>query len=118
MVAVARRFLLPCAAPSRDAGRQGLSRDRGEDVNLAVCRVKFDDAIREGEEGVVASNADIRPGTETGAALADENVARDDRLAAEFFHAEALADAVAPVAYAALTFFMRQSGSPIRLKSW
>ena len=87
-------------------------------MHLAVGAVEFDDAVRAGEEGVVATDPDVGAGTETGAALANDDVACDDRLAAEFFHAEALADAVAPVAYAALTFFMRQSGSPIRLKFW
>ena len=59
------------------------------------------------EERVVAAHADVRARAETGAALADEDVAGDDRLAAKFFHAQPLADAVAAVAYAALTFFMR-----------
>jgi hypothetical protein len=85
----------------------------GEDVHLAVGPVELDQAVDQSEEGVVAADADVRPGAETRAALADDDVAGDDRLAAKFFHAEAFADAIAPVAYAALTFFMRHSGSPI-----
>ena len=84
-------------------------------MDPAVGAVELDHAVREREEGVVAADADVGSGAETGAALANEDVAGDDRLAAKFFHAEALADAIASVAYAALTFFMRHSGSPIRL---
>jgi hypothetical protein len=40
------------------------------------------------------------------ATLANDDVAGDDQLTAEFFHAEAFADAVAPVLRATLTFFM------------
>jgi hypothetical protein len=79
-------------------------------VHPAVDAVELDHAIREGEQGVVATDADIRSGAEAGAALANNDVAGNNSLAAEFFHAEALADAIASVAYAALTFFMRHSG--------
>ena len=41
-----------------------------------------------------------------GTALADEDAAGGDKLTAKFFDAEALADAIASVAYAALTFLM------------
>src|SRR5271156_2617179 len=99
MVARARR------ARDRRAARDGYL--GSEDVDLAVGAVKLDHAVDEREERVVATHADIGPGAKTGAALADQDVAGDDSLAAKFFHAEALADAVAPVAYAALTFLMR-----------
>ncbi len=46
------------------------------------------------------------PGDKFAAALADEDAAGGYGLAAKFFYAEALADAVASVFDAALTFFM------------
>ena len=85
-----------------------------EDVDLAVGAVELDEPVGQREERVVASDADIGPGAETGAALADEDVAGDDRFTAKFLDPETLADAVAPVAYAALTFFMRYDRSPIK----
>src|SRR5271154_6152985 len=106
-------MVLRAAVEASRGARRHLSRF-GQDVHLAVRLVELHGAVDEREERVIAADADVRAGTEPGAALADQDVAGDDRFAAKFFHAEALADAVAPVAYAALTFLMRHSGSPIR----
>ena len=46
------------------------------------------------------------PGDKFRAALADDDAAGGDEFAAKFFYAEPFADAVAPVANAALTFLM------------
>ena len=51
-----------------------------------------------GEEGVVATEADIVARPELGAALTHEDVAGEHVLAAELLHAEALAGGIAPVA--------------------
>ena len=50
------------------------------------------------ENRVVAAETDIGAGLPTGAALADDDVAGNDRLAAVFLHAEAAAFRIAPVA--------------------
>src|SRR4051812_23148037 len=63
-------------------------------------------AIDEREQGVVAAAADADTRMHLGAALADQDVAGDHRLAAEFFHAETLAARVASVFDGALSFFM------------
>src|SRR5277367_1871717 len=106
--------ITPHAQSSKKRNGDDLGREQRQDVDPAVDAVELDHAVDEREERVIAAHADVRAGMETRAALANNDVARDDFLAAEFFHAEALADAIAPVAYAALTFFMRHSGSPIR----
>src|ERR1700678_4477145 len=79
---------------------------RGIDVYTAAAAVEFHVAIDEGENGVVAAEADVAAGEEFGAALADDDIAGNDGLAAEFLYAEPLADAIAAVLDAALTFFM------------
>src|SRR5690348_12054055 len=48
-------------------------------------------AVRGREQGVVPAHADIVAGMKLGAALADDNVAGDNRFAAEFLHAQSLA---------------------------
>ena len=67
---------------------------------------ELDHAVRDGEDGVVAAEAHALAGVELGASLANDDVARDDRLAGELLHAEALADGVAAVARRSLSFFM------------
>src|SRR3954453_22416088 len=52
----------------------------------------------EGEEGVVAATADVHAGVEVRAALADDDLAGLDDLAAEALDAEALGVGVAAVA--------------------
>ena len=63
---------------------------------------------RQGEDGVVTAHAHSLAGVPLGAALADDDVARDYFLAAEFFHAEALAAGVATVLDRTLTFLVSQ----------
>jgi len=75
-------------------------------VHAAAFAVETDLAVDEGEDGVISPETDILAGQELRAALADDDVAGDDGLAAEFFHAETLANAVASVLNTALTFFM------------
>ncbi len=52
----------------------------------------------EGEERVVATTADVGAGVEVGAALADDDLAGVDDLAAETLHAESLGVGVTTVA--------------------
>src|ERR1700677_4529870 len=72
--------------------------DLVQHVHAAIGLVVLDHAVGQGEEGVIAADADVGPGAKPGAALADQDVAGHDRLAAKFFHAEPLAYAVATVA--------------------
>ena len=69
------------------------------DMDAALLFLKADDAGDEGKKGVVAAHADVFAGIPPRAALADDDVARDDGVAAKFFHAESLAVAIAPVFY-------------------
>ena len=62
--------------------------------------------INEGKNGVIASKADIAAGMEFCAALAKDDVSRDDGLPAKLLYAEAFADAVASILDASLTFFV------------
>ena len=80
-------------------------RGNGEPVPLEIRSVgngysaaSFSGAVGGGEQGVVAADADILAGIHLGAALADDDVARQDLLAAEALHAQALAVRIAAVA--------------------
>src|SRR5215470_7759830 len=65
-----------------------------------------------GEEGVVGPHADVGAGMEGGAALAHDDVAGRDDLAAIALHAQALARRVAAVAGAAACFLVCHSATP------
>ena len=71
------------------SGETGLG--ASDDVHAARVLVELDVAIDEGKERVVTANADPEPRMDFRPALADENVAGYDGLAAGFFQAEALA---------------------------
>ena len=85
--------------------RRGCNR-HGVDIDPATFAVEADGAVHEGENRVIAAQADVLARHEPGAALADDDVAGDDDLRAKFLHAEAFADAVASVFDGSLTFFM------------
>jgi len=72
-----------------------------------VSLVVLDRAVLEREERPIATDADILAGMDASAALADEDVAGDDGLAAKFLHAEPLRVTVAAVTRCSLTFFVR-----------
>lgn len=76
------------------------------DSNLTTFFVEGNHAIGQGEERVVASHTYVLTGMETGAALAYDDVAGDDALAAELLDSEALRSAVASVFTGSLSFFM------------
>src|ERR1700731_4076149 len=97
------------------AGRNGLfgglrrqRRDRDEGAAVGAGAVG-DGALDLGEEGVVAAHVDMLAGVVLGAALADDDVAGHDDLAAELLDAEAAATGIAPVARGAAGFLMRHS---------
>jgi hypothetical protein len=78
----------------------------GHDVHAAAVLVELHLAVHERKERPIAARADVLARDEFAAALADDDAARADDFAAKFFYAQPFADAVAPVADAALTFFM------------
>ena len=67
------------------------------DVHLAVDFVEFDLAVGEGEQCPVAADADIFTCVQLAATLADDDVARDDGLAAKLLYAETFRVALATV---------------------
>ncbi len=65
-------------------------------------------AFDDGEDRVVLAEHRARPRVKAGAALADDDVARNDVLATELLHAEALGIGIATVAGRAGAFFGRK----------
>ena len=75
-------------------------------IHAAAFAVEEHLAINQCKKRVVAAHADANARMHLGAALADDDVAGDDRLTAKFFHAEAFAAGIATVFDGALSFFM------------
>jgi len=94
------------ASPDKMISRLILGRSFGDDIDAVAAFIEGDLAIGEGEQRPIATGADVLTGDELRAALADEDAAGGDELAAKSFYSEAFADAIAPVPDAALTFFM------------
>ena len=82
--------------------QRGLSLD--DDVHLAVGLVELDHTVLEREKRPIAAGADVLSGADLGAALADDDVAGDDFLAAELFHTETFGRGIATVARGTCTF--------------
>src|SRR6478609_4343954 len=83
---------------------------RFTDVDFSA--LELDLAGLEGEEGVVLADADVEAGVEAGAALADDDRAGADGLAAVGLDAEVLGVGVAAVPGGAAAFLMCH-GSPL-----
>src|SRR4051794_37073066 len=80
------------------------------DEHPAVALLELHAALDHRVDGVVAAEADVLAGVPLGAALADQDVARDHRLAAELLDAQALARGVAAVARTAACFLVCHGG--------
>src|SRR5438270_13827201 len=76
------------------------------DVNAATSAIEPNTAVHERENRVIATEPDVFTRLKFRAALADNDVPRDHALAAEFFNAKPLANAVSAVFNTALSFFM------------
>src|SRR6266550_7055860 len=76
------------------------------DIHSSSRPIEAHVPIDQRKNGVVATKPDVFTGQKFRSPLSHNNVARDDQLASEFFHAQSLADAIAPVLYAALSFFV------------
>jgi hypothetical protein len=75
-------------------------------IDAAAMFVEQDPPVNQREQGPIASGADVLAGDEFRAALTHQNAPGRDLLAPKFFDAEPFADAIPPVANAALSFFM------------
>ena len=84
---------------------KSVTRRNDVDDLAAALRAELDRASREREQRVVATTADVGARVEVRAALADDDLARDDDLAAEALDAEALRVGVATVASGAMRPF-------------
>src|SRR5665213_3646119 len=93
-----RRFV---SAIGAKAQRRLLGGLLGSHMDFAA--LEFDDAVFQGEDRVVATEADVEAGVELGSALADDDGAGGDGLSAVGFDAAVLRVAVAAVLGGALT---------------
>jgi len=75
-------------------------------IYAAATLVEAHHPVHKGEDGVILAHTDVAPWNPLRAALADDDVSGDDGLAAEFFHAQALAATVATVFDTTLTFLV------------
>jgi hypothetical protein len=71
-----------------------------------VADAEGDFAIGEGKQGVVCAHADIAPWVNPGAALANDDVARNGGFATELFDAQAAAFTIPAVGAASTCFFV------------
>src|SRR5687768_9793048 len=104
-------------SPCRTNGRARLfggrlARDHGDVGPAAGAGAEAHAAFDQREQGVIAAHADVPAGMPARPALADDDVAGHDALAAEFLDPEALARRVAPVPRAAACLLMRHLRSP------
>ena len=79
----------------------------------AALRTELDCACRKSEQRVVPAAADVDAGVEVGAALANNDLACVDNLAAETLHAETLRVRVAAVASGACSLFVCHECEPL-----
>src|SRR5437870_10319985 len=86
--------------------KSDLRRRHRIDIHSSSRPIEAHVPIDQRKNGVVATEPDILTRQKFRPPLPHNNVARDDQLASEFFHAQSLADAIAPVLYAALSFFV------------
>src|SRR5204862_898006 len=92
--------------PRRIGKGNDLFRSNRIDVDPPSAAIEADVAVDQCENSVITTEADVLSRQKFRAALADDDVAGHDQLAAESFYTETLANAVAAVLDAALSFFM------------
>jgi hypothetical protein len=86
-------------------------RRQGIDIHPSSRSVEAHIPIDQRENRVVAAEPYILARQEFRSALPDNDVASDDQLTSKFFNAQPLADAIAPVLYATLSFFVSHNYS-------
>ena len=97
--------------PSFGRGGLGIDRDKPLPAHL---RLELHDTLGEGEQRVVAAAADVVPGMELRAELADDDAPCADVLTAVALHTAPLSGGVTPVARASLSFLVCHLISPTR----
>src|SRR5437773_8666613 len=88
------------------SGEERLFRSDRIDIDSSSAAIEADVAVDQSENRVIAAEANVLTRQKFRAALANNDVASHDQLAAESFYTEPLANAVAAVLNAALSFFM------------
>src|SRR5207248_9618924 len=86
-----------------------LTSPRRIDVHPPSRPIEAHIPIDQRKNGVVATKSDILPRQKFCSPLPDDNVTGDNQLAPKFLHAQSFADAIAPVLYATLSFFVSHS---------
>src|SRR6266404_3247778 len=99
------RYTASWPEPERRIDRLFSSRDR-IDIHPSPSPIEAHISIHQRKNCIIAAEPHISSRQKFRPALADNNVASDNHLAAKFFHAQPFADAVAAVLDAALSFFM------------
>ena len=92
-------------SPNNQRLARGVRSSR-DHVHPATASIEPHLPVNQGENSVVAPQPDVLAGKKLCPALADENIAGKHLLRAEFLYSEALADAVATIFDAALSFFV------------
>src|SRR5215831_2656578 len=82
------------------------TRRLGQHIDSATVLIERHFSIGQGEEGPVPTGADVLAGDKFCSPLPNQDAAGCDKLAAKSFNSQPLADAVAPITNAALTFLM------------
>ena len=95
-----------CLKVSPNSANRQLLRQQGIDIHPSSRPVEAHVSIDQGKNRVVATEADILARQKFRSALPDNDVAGDNQLAPKFFDAQPLADAIAPILYATLSFFV------------
>src|ERR1700736_386846 len=103
-----RYFMKATGYTALAANREGkrLFRSDRIDVDPSSTAIEADVAVDQSENRVIAAEPDIFTRQKFRAALANDDVAGHDQLAAESFYTETFANAVAAILNAALSFFM------------
>jgi hypothetical protein len=99
------RYTADGSEPESRIDRLFSSRDR-IDIDPPASPIEAHVSIHQRENRVIAAYSDIFPRQKFGSTLTDNDVTRDNDLATKFFHTQPLADAVAAILDAALSFFM------------
>jgi hypothetical protein len=81
----------------------------GLNVHPPAIAVELHTAVNESKEGVISSQTNVSTREKFRAALAQDDIAGDDGLAAKFLYTKALACAVASILDASLSLFMSHS---------
>jgi hypothetical protein len=88
------------------------------DADFALLFAELDSSIAESEKGVITTAADVDAGTETGAALTDDDGTGSDALTTESLDSEKLRFTVAAVTAAGLTFLMCHDKNSCYIKNF